>query len=352
MGHKQFILDPLSPITVIIGDNDTGKTSILKMLYATAKSLEIYSRKNESFKDFNNGESFKKILSEKIFDTFQPKKGNIGELVTKGSKDKLSVDIRFQRLLNEPNNYTNDIYFSFGENTTRHIVDCNDTITKTPEDFFNALFISPKEVLTAFKAIKFTRKPNFLFGFDDTHLDLIDALEIPTQKGKTGDAFGKINKQLEALFEGIINQSDKEEPFVFKKGNTEFSMSLTAEGIKRIGILTTLIRNKQLNSNTILFFDEIETALHPKAIRQVVEMIVALSKAGVQIILSTHSYFVIKQFVICAKREDLTIDCVSLEKNDKQNVGKLSDLKDGMPSNPIVDEALKMFDEEVELDFK
>ena len=343
LSHESFSIENLPSITVFIGENDTGKTGLLKLLYATTKSLEIFSRKNSSF-----GASYKKVLAEKLFTTFQPRKNGIGDLVYKGSKEKLSVDIRFKK--NDKPNYQQDLRFSFGDSTTQNITDCTEQIDNAPNDF-NALFLPSKEVLTAFKAIKFTRDPHFLLGFDDTYLDLINALEIPTQKGNVAAELAKVNRDLEDLFEGVVNQTDKDESFIFKKGNTEFSMSMTAEGIKKIGIITTLIRSRQLGKNTILFLDEPETALHPKAVRELMEMIVKMSKAGVQILLSTHSYFVIKQLTNCAKRDNLEILCCSLEKEKgKSVIANFSNLKDGLPDNPIVEEALKMFDEEIKID--
>ncbi|MNE57503.1 hypothetical protein D3C80_1524730 [compost metagenome] len=35
-----------------------------------------------------------------------------------------------------------------------------------------------------------------------------------------------------------------------------YSWNYTAEGIKKIGILTTLIKNRKLRKNTVLFMDE------------------------------------------------------------------------------------------------
>jgi AAA15 family ATPase/GTPase len=346
LNHKEFTVKSFPSITVIIGENDTGKTGILKILYATCKSLEIFSRKSNSIGDV----SYKKTLGEKLLNTFQPRKNGIGDIVRKGNKDKFSLDIGFKKEDKMP--YQQEIRFSFGETTTQNITDCSEIVKSAPEDF-NTLFIPAKEVLTAFKAIKFTREPHYLLGFDDTYLDLIKSLEIPTQKGNVTQELVKVNKDLENLVEGVVNQSDKEDSFLFKKGNTEFSMSLTAEGIKKIGILTTLIRNRQLGKNTILFFDEPETALHPKAIRELVEMLVSISKAGVQIFLSSHSYFIIKQLAICAKRDDIDILCCSLSKDSEDVViSKNANLKEGMPDNPIIEEALKMFDEEISIDIK
>jgi AAA15 family ATPase/GTPase len=347
LSHENISFDNLSGINLIIGENDTGKTALLKMMYATTKSLEIFSKKQQQASTNN---SFKKVLGEKIESTFQPRKGKIGELVMKGSKEKkLTIEISYKK--NETPKYTQQIRFSFGESTTVSINDCTEHIEILPDET-NVLFVPAKEVLTAFKAIKFTREPNYLSGFDDTYLDLIKALEIPTQKGRVKDTLAAINNTLEELFDGVINQKDTDEPFLFKKGNTEFGMSLTAEGFKKIGIITTLIRNRQLGKNTILFFDEPETALHPKAIRKFMEMLVAISQAGVQIFMATHSYFAIKQLCIAAMRDQINITCCSLEKSepDGKIQAKFSNLIDGMPENPIVEEALKMFDEEINVE--
>ncbi len=346
LNHEQFSVQNLPPITVLIGENDTGKTGILKMLYTTAKALEIFTRRNGRTDNL-----FKKVLAEKMTDVFQPRKSGIGDLVRKPGREKLSAEIGLHRP--EKGGFHQDIHFTFGEKTTHSIVDCTEQIGKAPEDF-NTLFIPAKEVLTAFKAIKFTRDPHFLLGFDDTYIDLIKALEIPTRKGNLLQDLVKVNKDLEHLFDGSVEQREGDEPFVFKKGNTEFAISMTAEGIKKVGILTTLIRNRQLGKNTVLFFDEPETALHPKAIRQLMEMLVGMSNAGVQIFLSTHNYFVIKQLAICARREKMDILCCSLERGgDGRSIqNKQSNLRDGLPENPIISEALQMFDEDVALDFR
>jgi len=130
-------------------------------------------------------------------------------------------------------------------------------------------------------------------------------------------------------------------------------MPLTAEGIEKVGILTTLIRNRRLKKKTILFMDEPETALHPKAVRSLAEMIVTLSKADIQIFITSHNCFLIKQLAIIAKRDNTDINCVSLIKEkDKPVRYTIEDMKNGLPDNPIIEEALAMFNEEILNDLK
>lgn len=346
MSHSEISMKEIPSINVIIGKNDTGKTGLLKLLYSTAKSLEIYSLKAKQ-----TDTVFKKELSDKLLDTFMPRKNGLSDLVQKGSKDKLEVNLKI--IGNK--GYNQDIYYSFGDRTEKVIPNCSEHIDALPPDTINALFIPAKEVLTAFNDIRNIRELQFGVGFDDTYLDLIKALNIPTSKGRVASELSQVNKSLEDLFEGKIEQTGQnEQPFIFKKGNQQFAMQQTAEGIKKIGILTTLITNRQLGKGTILFMDEPETALHPDAIRQMVEMLVAMSKAGVQIFLASHSYFVIKQLANCAKRDQLNISCWSLRRDLGSSVSNtFHDLIDGvLPTNSIIDEALKMYDEEIIIDLK
>ncbi len=335
-GFKAFEAKHLTNVNVIIGANDSGKTALLKIIYGVSKSLEYLTKKNTH-------NPYKRILSDKLINTFQPRKAELGQLVSKGSSEKLSFNITFDGKAKQ------SIQFSFGESTTTNIVDCTEDIDIASfSDQYNALFIPSKEVLTAFDAIALTREQYNMTGFDDTYYDLILDLRVPVQQGNFISELKSVNNDLEDLFEGVITPGPKDNPFIFKKGNAEFNMPLTAEGIKKIGILTTLIKNRKLSRNTVLFMDEPETALHPKAIRNLAEMIVLMSKAGVQIFITTHNYFLIKQLAIIAKRDDIDINCFSLEKSKGQPINSvISNMKEGLPENEIIEEALAMFNEEI-----
>lgn len=345
MAHSELSHKNIPQINVIIGKNDTGKTGLLKLLYSTIKSLEVYSIKSK-----NSDTTFKKELAEKLHDTFMPRKNGLGDLVQKGSKEKLEVEML---ITNHVGKYKQEIYYSFGERTEKTITTATEQIDSIPNESINSLFVPAKEVLTAFSDIRIIRDKYFGVGFDDTYLDLIKSLDLPTTRGKVALELSQVNKSLEELFEGKIEQTGvSEQPFIFKKGNQLFSMQQTAEGIKKIGILTTLITNRQLSKGTVLFMDEPETALHPDAIRKMVEMLVSMSKAGVQIFIATHSYFVIKQLAICSKRESINTSCWNLQREfGKSITSSFDNLIDGvLPNNSIIDEAIKMFDEEIKVD--
>ena len=340
MAHQALTCTNIPAINLLIGKNDTGKTGLLRMLYSVTKALETFSIKNETVK-----ETFKKVLAAKLDTTFMPRRG-LGDLVQKGQSEKLHVELK----INAGREYAQAINFQFGESTQNTITDGAEHIMPLPNGVLNALFIPAKEVLTAFRDIRIIREQEYGRGFDDTYLDLIRALDIPTTKGRVATELTGVSRMLEDLFEGSIEQThDSKDPFVFKKGKQQFAMHQTAEGVKKIGILTTLIRNRQIRKGTILFMDEPETALHPTAIRDMVKMIVAMSKAGVQIFLATHSYFIIKQLAISTRAADSSVLCWNLRRELSRPVQiDFETIYNGvLPQNEIVGEALAMYNDDV-----
>ncbi len=341
MGFGEFKCENFAPINIIIGKNDTGKTGLLKLLYASLTTIDTYSRRRK-----NEDILLKKLLAEKLLGIYQPGKKGLGELVNKTNKDKLIVDLEFHH---PKLNYDDRLHFAFGESTTNTIIDCQEKINPI-HDSFRCVFIPAKEVLTPLKAIRATRDNYHIPGFDDTYLDLIRALVVPTQKGKISSELKDVNTRLEELFDGHIEQS-VEDDFLFKKGNSEFQMQLTAEGVKKIGILTTLIRNRQLNSSSVLMMDEPETALHPEAVRELVEMLISMAKSGIQIFLATHNYFVLKQMHLSAQRDRVKTICLSLSRDQEKKIQyDVFDLMTNFPANSITDAAIEMADEEISLD--
>ncbi len=320
-------------INLIIGENDTGKTHLLKILYCLARSIEEYHKTGHA-----PPRTWQEILANKLLWTFQPTDWALNQLIFKG-RQRLKVAARF---------YETDISFALGEKMT--IPDISESISLLPK--FNTLFIPPKEVLTAFDAIAATREQLEIAGFDDTVFDLIKALRLPVTKGNIQDSLqcaleilDNLNKDGQILF-------DKQR-FIFKRNNTRYAMSETAEGIKKIGIFNTLISNRKIKPGTILFIDEPEVNLHPKAIVGLVEMLFQAAHAGIQVYIATHSYFVLKRFELIARQYNEMIPVCSLTRSQTEDVhADFYDLRDGMPPNPITDVSIELYEQGVRLDIE
>lgn len=96
--------------------------------------------------------------------------------------------------------------------------------------------------------------------------------------------------------------------------------------------------NHYLTRKSIVIIDEAEANLHPEMIRRFMEILVLLAKAGLQIFISTHSYFVIKNLYILAHRNKMRIPTLSFVDGKAEQ----SDLLDGMPENPIIRESINI----------
>lgn len=317
-------------VNVIVGRNDTGKSHLLKILYCLAKSFEGPPNSNLPM----GAEQWHNAIENKLRGVFQT-----------GRLDQL-IQVREKRTRILATVHGQECDFSIeGDATSSSIFGMKRTDA-------SVIFIPPKELLTAFDAIAATRERLEIDGFDDTYYDLIRAMRLPPTRGKLHNELARVLESLESLFGGVIAKSEGSDRFVFARGDHTFSMPQTAEGIKKVGILTTLIHNRTLSPGSILFFDEPETNLHPTYITALMTMLMDLAAAGVQIYMATHSYFVIKQLHILAKERRSSVVFCSLERRGESADATLSDLLDGMPDNPIIAEAIAMYEREVSIDLK
>jgi AAA15 family ATPase/GTPase len=317
----------LGQINLIIGENGTGKTFLLKALYCTMKTLEEYKRGDDQRR-------LEDILAEKLYWTFQPEK--IGDLVTKGVDATLSCSVTFGN---------SQLSYKFGKDTVRQIPTIENHVQPRSS---NSIFLPAKEVLSLHQIILKSREQDKLFGFDDTYLDLARALRQSPTKGRNYPEFANSRESLEDILGGRIEYDEKAGRWQFKKGNQKFSIGVTAEGIKKIAILDTLLGNRYLDTKSFIFIDEPEAALHPTAVCQLLDIVAMLAGSGIQFFLASHSYFVVKKLFLIAQKEGISIPVISADGNQWET----ADLKDGMPENTIIDESIRLYKEEVELALK
>ncbi|SJM91222.1 conserved hypothetical protein [Crenothrix polyspora] len=345
----------LGQINLVIGNNGSGKSFLLKALYSAVRTLE-------DFKRGDNPDSAAEILADKLFWTFQSEK--IGDLVTILSDGTLSFSLMFNE---------NNFSYSFDKNTTKTISTLKNQVIPRAA---NSIFLPAKEILSLHHLILKSRELDKQFGFDDTYLDLARALhQTPTAinqffgfdgsggtgfdqapfynsdspiRGQGSNDFNDSRQRLEVIIGGKIEFDDAKKRWYFKKSDQRFPMGTTAEGIKKIAILDTLLGNGYLSEKSIIFIDEPESALHPEAISKLLDIIAILAKHGIQFFMASHSYFVIKKLFLIAQEQKMSIPALSFQDNEWVQ----SDLKDDLPDNPIIDESIRLYEEEVDLAFK
>lgn len=315
---------PLGKINLIIGGNGSGKTFLLKSIYSAIRTLEDYKRGNEQ-------RSASEILADKLYWTFQPDK--IGDLVSKGADASLSCKINLDG---------KEFSYGFGRDTSKQISTLENHV---PPRTSNCVFLPAKEVLSLHNIIVKSREQDKVFGFDDTYLDLVRALRLPTGRGNNYANFAQSRRKLEEVLGGKVAYDEGEGAWHFRKDRIRFTIGVTAEGIRKIAILDTLLGNGYLNPDSIILIDEPESALHPAAISQLLDIVSLLAERGIQFVMASHSYFVVKKLYLIAQEKGWQIPVMS----NVDGVWQSDDLLQGMPDNPIINESIRLYQEEVGL---
>lgn len=130
-------------------------------------------------------------------------------------------------------------------------------------------------------------------------IDIVDTVLGKEELYK--DLLEKIHKIILGEFE--YNKSNKD--FIYRKQGYTFDKKNVATGIKSFGIIEILLKNKQLDENTILIIDEPEVHLHPKWQIKYAEILILISKElGVKILLNSHSPYLIRAMEVYRKTHD------------------------------------------------
>ncbi len=329
-----------APLNVIIGENDTGKTHLLKLLYAIVRSLEEYQKKSAGAPSLQLAE----LLAKKLQWVFLPQKMELGHLVSKGT-NRLKVNVRIQG---------EELGFEFGKTTKSQIKNNKLFHSCEPDKLgkVKAIFLPPKEILSLCDAIVATREDKEIPAFDDTYLDLVRDFRQPVITNSSRPHPKEIWRSLSKAAGESEILVEKDGSICFVRGQEKYNVHQIAEGIRKIGILHRLMHNGMLVSHagTVLFVDEPEVNLHPKTMVLLADFLYLLSDSGIQVYLSTHSYFVLKRLEQLARRYDnKDLLLIDLRRKGAKAAASFQQLKDGLPDNPIVEQSMALYQDDIDL---
>lgn len=320
---SQFQCSNLGKINLIIGPNQSGKTFLLKALFASLKTVETFKRGKDNRTD-------KEILSDKLFWTFQT--SELGNIVRKGEQ---SVSFSMCSDKNET------FAFSFSRSAVKQAGIEKNTFAQRKS---NSIFIPAKEVISI-KDIILDAKEDNRFGFEEPYCDLVKALNR-TQKGKNYKSFSGAREIVGGMVGGRLEYNDEKKEWQFRDTSRRvYEIASTSEGVKKLSILDLLLGNHYLDNHSVIIIDEIEANLHPSLISSLLETVRLLADSGVQFFISSHSYFVIKRLYLMSHIFNMSIPVLSFDKGECS----VSDFRDGMPRNPIIDESIALYKDEISL---
>ena len=122
---------------------------------------------------------------------------------------------------------------------------------------------------------------------------------------------------------------------------------MVAKGLRKIALLWQLIKNGTLEKGSVLFWDEPEANINPKYIPVLAELLIMLESEGVQILVSTHDYFLSK-YIEVKRNKDSKVQYISLYKDEDDKVKCETAAEFGLlEHNTIMDTFRQLYREEI-----
>lgn len=355
IGHAAI---QISGITVVAGENSSGKSTISKLLYELFNTVANYEVlvKEELIREFNDLFQFFKIVSTdlKEFNYF-----NIRQLSYEGVYNDLSLKEIEDTLLSFLNKiYQNDIQKSNRYNTIvdsilgEKITDHNNDLTRL-ESFIKNKIREAEERVKARSINLFTQelskefrsnvlpdifevseeeevivalnKPSLSLPFSIKKAIYIDtpmSLSVWEDNNKYWSTLNRLLLRVEKnasypssmsllISDNIKGEADtsgllNNELSFYREDGEEFDLAEVATGIKAFSIIQLLLKNGHIDNRTLLIIDEPESHLHPQWIVEYARMIVLLHKhIGVKFFLASHNPDMVSAIRYIAEKEEV-----------------------------------------------
>lgn len=314
-----------SGINIFIGENGTGKTHILKILYSACQATNP-----------------KVSFSHKIVRTMLPDDFKISRLITR-NRGNHSVKIKVSAQTEEKTTAKN-LFLDFHNKTKKWDAEVKgEEVWEKAFHESSSIFIPAKEILSnSYNLTAAVEKDNV--RFDDTYIDILNSAKIDISVGRNSTERDNRLKSIEKIIDGTVFYDSKKDEFYLKKGNSKQEFNLVAEGIRKMALLWQLVKNGTLEKGSVLFWDEPEANMNPAYLSIIVELLYELQQNGVQIFISTHDYMLAKYFETRKKENSSLLFHSFRRKNgvvEYSTAQKFADLKD----NLIIESFDKLLDE-------
>ena len=323
-------------LNVIVGENGLGKTHLLKLPYAVMAASAEEGRKPKGRQPTKA--LLRTRLAEKLVGVFRPE--GLGRLARRRKgHSRCEVKLTFRK----PGT---SIEFSFATQSGSVIVDDLPSAWRDRAP----VFLPTRELLTIYPGFVSLYETHHL-EFDETWRDTCLLLGSPTLKGPRTSAQAELLEPLEEQIGGRVFLEEQSGRFyLHQPGTGNMEMPLVAEGWCKIAMLARLITTGSLYNGGCLFWDEPESNLNPKLIREVARAILRLCQAEIQVFVATHSLFLLREFEVLLHREfaDVEQRCFALHRGDDGvEVSQVDQIGDADPLI-MLDEDLEQSDRFIE----
>ena len=312
-------LDFAPGLNVFVGPNSTGKTHLLKLLYAVSEAHR-----------------FGEDIAQKMLRVFLPEPKRLGRLVRRTNhaqsagacllRDGHALSFRFS---------SNQSVDSFSEFES-------DWPEPTAQEG-TPVFIPPKDMLAHAPGFRSLYDQKEIY-FEETYRDILVRAFSPVARGAPSGPRRELRAKLEKLISGKVTVDG--EHFYLENSQGKLEFTLLAEGVRKFALLLQLVENETLRRSSMLFWDEPEANINPVNIKELVDLLLYLSReVGVQIFMATHSDFMLKELDL-QQRPGETRFFALYREGDRIQV-EVAERADALSHNAIDEENLRLYDEEI-----
>jgi energy-coupling factor transporter ATP-binding protein EcfA2 len=272
-------------LNVIHGENSSGKTHVLKLLYSIVSSL--VPAPNEPASDRPTKAAMDQRLGTKLVGVFRPDRDKLGRLARRVQGTKRSVvDADFGS--------EGRVAFSFSTQSDRTVK--SDSL---PSAWLNQApaFLTTRELLSVYPGFVSLYETQAI-PFDEIWRDTCVLLGAPVARGPKKKEIAALLEPLEEAI-GCKAVLEGDRFFVHMTNpNAKVEADLVAEGYRKLAMVARLIANGGLDDKGYLFWDEPEANLNPRLIKRLAPLLLDLAGGGVQVFIATHSLFLMRELEI------------------------------------------------------
>ena len=372
----------INGITVITGENDTGKSTVGKVLWSVFNGFyeideKVYNEKVselEKIIDEIIKENVYKNLStdyNSFFEIFNSTREKIAIEFLKGNKNYSEDEIKIII-----NNYKKDLKI---ENISKFVQEINETLKISDKEIIKVIVsrIMNKEFHNQINAIFSREKMNigeislkikdkeidlkienneildvqnyFLINKETMYIDnpfILDSYDFEDENHQTHLATNvfsenensviseiKVKKKLNNIYQKLNSVlsgeilENKNSKFVYRKNGEDIDLKNLSTGLKTFAIIKMLLQNGTLEENGTIILDEPEIHLHPEWQLKFAELIVLLQKEfSMHILLTTHSPYFVSAIEVFSEKYKIDDKCKYYVAENKGNSGVIKDI--------------------------
>lgn len=320
-------------LNVVVGENSTGKSHLLKLAYSLIATSADAGRKPSAISPTKT--YLQKAYADKLMGVFRP--DALGRLPSRvQGRSRCEVVLRFKDV-----NLNTAISFASSSKSEVQV----DTLPAVWDEQ-SPLYLPTRELMSIY--------PNFvaiydahLLQFEETWRDTCSLLGRPQLRGPRSVQAWDLLEPIEQALGSRIKLGDNGR---FYLNNVE--MPLLSEGHRKLAMLAQLVANGTIQKQSYIFWDEPEANLNPRLIRITAEVIHKLCKEGVQVFIATHSFFLLKELDLLSRADadPMKQKFFGLSRGEDGVIScEEADSLVGVSNLVTLDEELSQYDRELEL---